>query len=539
MLLLSPVPGALEEAAPPVSSTPSVGSQLAFQFSDFEARLFRRLDDHRDDVVKAIAERRPSVNPLSELGISRSNSVTQLECLSLASSLAERRPSDTPKPNDVLEKGRPARSSHVSAFGSMVPVVGGFESLVTEEELDIIRHEMEGDGMTDISKTYCQHIARVMVKARWMKHIVTAFIIGNAASIGAQVNWAVQHPRQQPPHAFDMIELAFLVIFAMELVLRLLAEARHFFSCENKHLRWNVLDVLLVSHGIIDIVMGYIWRDTMEVSVMRLVRIARLVRVVRVIRVMRFFRDLRIMIIGIVSTLKSLLWAILLLVIIIYSVSIVIMEIISGELDVSDAHDPDAVALQEQFGSLFQTMFLLFQSISGGVDWDIISTPLFQISVPLGIFYLAYVAFSLFCVLNIITGVFVENSAKISLKDEENLLLETIEGRRQRMYDLSSLFCLISGGQETFSRRQFQRHARDIRVQTQFSKLGISTHCLAGLFNLLDFQKTGAVSFDNFSMGIDMLHGSAKGIDLARLQSDVKAISLDIRALRRSCAGNS
>eukprot|EP00928_Gymnodinium_smaydae_P040037 TRINITY_DN27222_c1_g1_i1.p1 TRINITY_DN27222_c1_g1~~TRINITY_DN27222_c1_g1_i1.p1 ORF type:complete len:339 (+),score=44.72 TRINITY_DN27222_c1_g1_i1:24-1019(+) len=321
----------------------------------------------------------------------------------------------------------------------------------------------------------------------------------------------------------------------MELVVRLMAEASHFVSCENKHVRWNVLDALLVSHGIFDMIMKNIWRDTLDVGVMRLVRIARLVRVVRVIRVMRFFRDLRVMIIGIVSTLKSLLWAVLLLVIIIYIVSIVVMEFISSELDATVAEDLDAIALQRQFGSLSDTMYLLFQSISGGVDWDGVSLPLFRISTFLGMFYTAYVAFSVFCVLNVITGVFVENSARISMKDEENLLLETIESRKQRICDLSSLFCLISDGDETFSRRQFARHAKDIRVQTQFAKLGITTYCLGGLFALLDFQRNGQVTFDNFSMGIEMLHGAAKNIDIARLRSDVKSLSREIRVLRKAC----
>eukprot|EP00928_Gymnodinium_smaydae_P038968 TRINITY_DN26742_c0_g2_i1.p1 TRINITY_DN26742_c0_g2~~TRINITY_DN26742_c0_g2_i1.p1 ORF type:complete len:545 (-),score=56.08 TRINITY_DN26742_c0_g2_i1:119-1753(-) len=521
-----PVLTRVEDAvAPPLHPSRSDGHFAAF-LEQFEARLFERLDGFKEELLLAATDSGVRAGIVSR---NANKSTTHAGTSSSSRSWAEKRaPSQV---STVSWKKEP--------FEEVTPVSPvPLEKTVTEEELEFMRHEIEGDGMTEISNSRLREYARRIVNSRFMKHIVTVLIIGNAGSIGAQVNWAVQHPRQHTPDYFDSIEIGFLIVFALELVLRLMAEARHFFACENKHVYWNILDFILVTHGFCDVIMESIWRDTLDVGVMRLVRIARLIRVVRVIRVMRFFRDLRIMIIGIVSTLRSLMWAVLLLVIIIYIVSIVVMEFISSELDVSDANSPVAAALQEQFGSLFDTMFLLFQCISGGVDWDSVSSPLFRISSMLGFFYTAYVAFSLFCVLNVITGVFVENSAKISLKDEENLLLETIESRRQRTTELSSLFEVLSEGNITFNRRQFQRFSSDIRVQARFGKLGISTYCMSGLFNLLDFQRNGNVTFDNFSMGIEMLHGSAKSIDLARLRSEVKALAFDIRTVRSSVTGS-
>eukprot|EP00928_Gymnodinium_smaydae_P095275 TRINITY_DN8171_c0_g2_i1.p1 TRINITY_DN8171_c0_g2~~TRINITY_DN8171_c0_g2_i1.p1 ORF type:complete len:655 (-),score=67.84 TRINITY_DN8171_c0_g2_i1:33-1925(-) len=622
---------------------PLVEGQLASQLLQFEARLLRRLDEHKDEVLQAIlavrtsassssktfhdfhapfhfhtsnvesvgvskstprnAECRQSKNALScnsktpesttdssleenvmpamidmdqrgteSLGVSKSTprnagfkqSKNALSCKpqaleSIADSTfgddimparidADQRGAEslgvsTLTPRNVWlrqsESGLTCKSKTIegntgSSFGDdLTPAMIDMDKHVTEAELELIRHSIEGDGFAEFSNSRVQHIARSIVSSRLTKYIVTSLIISNAVSIGAQVHWAVKYPRMRLPNVFDYIEIGFLIVFALELVVRLIAEARHFISCENKHVHWNVMDVILVSHGIFDMVMKNVLFDTLDVGVMRLIRIARLTRVVRVIRVMRFFRDLRVMINGIVSTLKSLLWAICTIFIIIYIVSIVVVEVISNQLAAADPQDEDAIMLQRQFGSLFDTMFLLFQSISGGVDWDVVSLPLFRISTWMGAFFTTYVAFSLFCVLNVITGVFVDNSARISMRDEENLLLETIETRKQRISDMTHLFLLLSDGEESFSRRQFGRHAKDIRVQTQFAKLGITTYCLKGLFALLDFHKNGRITYDNFTMGIEMLHGGAKNIDIARLRSDVKALSREIRVLRQ------
>merc|ERR1711998_819054 len=65
-------------------------------------------------------------------------------------------------------------------------------------------------------------------------------------------------------------------------------------------------------------------------SAVRVLRVIRLARIVRVIRVLRFFRELRMMLYSVMHCCKSLVWAILLVVIMIYVIGIFILQLVTG-----------------------------------------------------------------------------------------------------------------------------------------------------------------------------------------------------------------
>merc|ERR1719188_2098002 len=66
----------------------------------------------------------------------------------------------------------------------------------------------------------------------------------------------------------------------------------------------------------------------------------------------------------------------------------------------------------------------------------------------------------------------------------------------------------------------FIEQVKDFRIQALFHRLGleIEAEYLPGLFALLDFNGNGKVDIDEFAMGIQMLHGPAKSIDLAHVR---------------------
>ena len=56
------------------------------------------------------------------------------------------------------------------------------------------------------------------------------------------------------------------------------------------------------------------------------------------------------------------------------------------------------------FGSLADSMLSLFMSISGGVSWENVVTPLKAVSVAWVFLFLFYVSFTYFAVLNVVTA---------------------------------------------------------------------------------------------------------------------------------------
>merc|ERR1719410_2431456 len=99
----------------------------------------------------------------------------------------------------------------------------------------------------------------------------------------------------------------------------------------------------------------------------------------------------------------------------------------------------------------------LFMSISGGMDWWEFGKPLMEISPFYGLFFVMYVAFMTFGVLNIITGIFCEAAAEIANSDRDLVVGAEIEKQKSYIKSLKELFCELDqdhSGQITY--QEFQ-----------------------------------------------------------------------------------
>eukprot|EP00406_Dinophysis_acuminata_P015045 CAMPEP_0179341260 /NCGR_PEP_ID=MMETSP0797-20121207/69740_1 /TAXON_ID=47934 /ORGANISM="Dinophysis acuminata, Strain DAEP01" /LENGTH=263 /DNA_ID=CAMNT_0021055319 /DNA_START=1 /DNA_END=790 /DNA_ORIENTATION=+ len=238
------------------------------------------------------------------------------------------------------------------------------------------------------------------------------------------------------------------------------------------------------------------------------------------------------MVSGIVRSFMSLFWAILLLGFIMYLVAVCIMQVVRDELHqyktglAAGPSAADEAVLVDFYGSLLRTMYTLFQSVSGGKDWGESAAPLLQISGMLVTGFCVYVAFSVFCVLNVITGVFVDNAIKKTHRDEEH----------QRQLELDRRLRWFSEVQRLFN--SVKRHwdddpvdvpdlVGDIEAQIAFSQIGIEVDSLTAdsLFKMLDFDGDGEVDIGEFIAGLEMYHGNARRMDIARLMREVKKLS--------------
>eukprot|EP00933_Yihiella_yeosuensis_P080642 TRINITY_DN94100_c0_g1_i1.p1 TRINITY_DN94100_c0_g1~~TRINITY_DN94100_c0_g1_i1.p1 ORF type:complete len:694 (+),score=113.98 TRINITY_DN94100_c0_g1_i1:174-2255(+) len=355
-------------------------------------------------------------------------------------------------------------------------------------------------------------------------------IMANAMVIGWNTDWAVQNPGVETPLHFLVIDASFTAIFSLELLLRIVAEASFFLSIRNNNIHWNLFDSFVVASALTEELFNTLLTQLPDIRAMRIIRLLRVVRILRVIRVMRFFRDLRIMVAGIASSMKALFWCILLLLMLMFSVSVVFLQVIAESI-ASDVRTKSASGdhslLKFHFGSLWRSIYTLYLTITGGLNWGEAAEPLLNLHPLMAILFSIYIGFAVMCVLNIVTCVFVDKANQFTKSDMDNLIMEEVSSREQWLKDMRGIFQTDDDGYEELNAFEFQSQIDDPRVQAYFRKIGLNIEKdnAIALFKLIDLDDSGTVGLEEFVEGCSQFVGGARQLDIARLKHDTARLS--------------
>merc|ERR1711874_883277 len=133
----------------------------------------------------------------------------------------------------------------------------------------------------------------------------------------------------------------------------------------------------------------------------------RLIRIIRILRTLRTIGDLRTIIVSIFGTMRTLVWTLLLMFLVLYVIAITIMQLVAYHLLSTESVDQHRI-LKFYYGSLSKTILVLFQTVSNGIDWENMLTPLMDYISPwMALPICFYIGFVIFALMNIVTGVFV------------------------------------------------------------------------------------------------------------------------------------
>ena len=103
--------------------------------------------------------------------------------------------------------------------------------------------------------------------------------------------------------------------------------------------------------------------------------------------------------------LKALVWALLLLVLIIYVFGIAMTQACLDFRIDNPGHPESTGVLRDYWGDLGASMYTLFKCIAGGLSWDVV---IHEMHNTVGFAWVAvftfYIAFTYFAVLNVVTG---------------------------------------------------------------------------------------------------------------------------------------
>merc|ERR1719316_978019 len=93
------------------------------------------------------------------------------------------------------------------------------------------------------------------------------------------------------------------------------------------------------------------------------------------------------------------------------------------------------------FGSVLLSTYSLYKAMSGGADWGDVAQPLEdRISVLFAPFFCIYIAFAVFAVLNVVTGVFVNEAMVMASRDQELVIQEQLSQEGNEIDDFTRMF---------------------------------------------------------------------------------------------------
>uniref|UniRef100_A0A7S4QBX5 EF-hand domain-containing protein n=1 Tax=Alexandrium monilatum TaxID=311494 RepID=A0A7S4QBX5_9DINO len=390
----------------------------------------------------------------------------------------------------------------------------------------------------------CHSVCCRLVTGSYFDSVVCALICLNALSLGIQTDYVASSRTMVVPLGFRVVEGIFCGIFTLELVLRMFVYRLSFFT--RAGWTWNVFDCVVVGLQLLEELLAALSSEGSgesqgeqsegiipnNLSFTRVLRILRLIRVIRIVRILRLIRELRTLVSSISNSLKSLGWTVLLLLLMIYTVSLYITQMVTDHLIGSaSAESPHAEALRRYYGSLGASMLSLFESVTGGVDWDSLVYPLImEISPLMAVLFVLFIAFAILAMMNVVTGVFVE-SVLLSAKADRDIYL---------MNSAREIFKSVDGGINSgiLSWDDFQEKLATPQMQDFFKHIDVDVSEAKGLFRLLDTDGSGSISADEFLNGCIRLRGPAKALDAAVLIEEVKLVRRDVREWSRGPRGD-
>lgn len=421
----------------------------------------------------------------------------------------------------------PTMFQSLSLPGCLVPDSDGDDSPSSKPQGRSVGHVHEhrdseswvdGEGFLGY---YYRRFSEV-IESTTFDYIMGAVIVLNTIFLGIQVDIkvrglvAIEDSGDAEPFYFKVVETAFAMIFAVEVLARLAAARWRYVKSA-----WNWLDVFVVASALLEECLKYgIGGDTIagKLSVFRILRVSKLLRTLRIIRVVRAFRELRIVLASIMRSIRALFWTICLFFVFIYFLSVLILvELTSSDFSY-DGDDTLARLRRQYFSSLARSLVTVYQCCTGGVLWESASTSLEAVIPWITALWVLFVGFVFFAISNVVTGIFVDQAMKSAHDDMQNVEIEEFDRQEGVAKAMRTLILeSVSGTRNGVDRQTMLRLFKDRGVVAMLQRVDISPRDVCSLFDIVVGERRSLPlrDVDAFVRACFRLKGYARSIDIA------------------------
>jgi len=425
----------------------------------------------------------------------------------------------------------------------MMPLADAIAKIHSDSQREAV---LESHMQNQHGRLFSMQTLKKFAKSHVFQAFSTVLVVSNALFIGLQTQAVldVQLGQRDELHEqfWEALDFTFTGFFCIELIMRLVAHGLAYFV--GVEWRWNLFELALVITSLLQVCIEAQGKSGTDLSFARLLRLAHSARTLRILRMFQFFTSLRKMVLSILNCFQALFWLIVLICMLLYSFAVGFMQI--NVMQLRDwQHDEICLdGIRTGYQSIEASMLTLFMSITGGIDWREAMSSLSCVSRFAGVVFLGFIGFFIFGVLNVVTGVFVDNALVIAQLDRNFVVQEELQKNRletNRLREWLSVLDTNDNGELT--KEEIEYHVQLIPkeiVSAELSSLDLEDDSLLEIFDHIDKEGTGSVNLETFLDGILHMRGEAKSIQVWRIGMEQKRLSEHIQDLQlemRSCAG--
>lgn len=382
---------------------------------------------------------------------------------------------------------------------------------------------------------YAQGLCRRIVESPIFEAVLSVVIFVNAITIGVEADMSIQNDEEEMTWSL-IVEVLFLVIYILELIIRLVANKWRCFRDP-----WFIFDFVLVTVSLLGQVIGAVASFPAVIQQVLILRALRLLRVIRALRMIKQMRGVWRLVSGLLTSCNTMMSTLALLSLVLYIFAVLGIEMIAKD----DTLQADVVTnriIQENFSSLFVIMMTLSQFVT----MDSIASiyiPLIKKKPELSSYFIALVIIVSIALMNLVTAVLVEGALDHARQEKEEDVKLSNSKFREMIPQLQSLFeSLDTDKSGELQRTEIEAAEREKRAEIPADILDkASVASMTELFEKLDVDKSGSLKSAEFiegCMNIFLLEIPVRDLMMMKMirlvRSGVAHIEDEIRDLRRS-----
>merc|ERR1719171_202054 len=251
----------------------------------------------------------------------------------------------------------------------------------------------------------------------------------------------------------------------------------------------------------------------------------------------RSFRELWLLVGGLVNSIKALAWICLILLLLIFVCSVVVTTEIGHNPEVyanGPSYDGVVWPYEEYFGTIFKSMFTLFQIVTLDGWCDDIVRHILYFQPMFALLFIVFLVLTAFGLMNVVIGVIVENTlAAAAVADQA---VEQAEAtKRKKALDQLEVMLELSDSDRSgeISVQELAAASQSKVVQAQLEALDVRVAEVEQLFELLDYESKGKVDLKKFIISCRELVGGARRRDIAQVEITVGTLTQRLDSLDR------